>query len=143
MGRKEDQRLKEIEDALKEGEKEAARIQKEFEEAERKRFLALKRLEEERLKDLKEIERIENARKVEELKKQQEVLEAMGVLNTFLDPTSETGSVLQPPDHILDAISDLSKFLENERKTRGVTNDSFNKIMDDIVVQANRKIGHF
>merc|ERR1712168_610689 len=109
----------------------------------RKRFLALKRLEEQRLRDLKEIERIENARKVEELKKQQEVLEAVSLLNTFLDPSSETGSVLKPPNHILEAISDLSEFLENERKTRGVTNDSFNQIMDDIIVQANKKVNHF
>merc|ERR1712062_964358 len=114
-----------------------------FEEAERKRFLALKRLEGQRLRDLKEIEKIENNRKVEELKKQQEVLEAVSLLNIFLDPASESGSVLQPPNHILEAISDLSKFLENERKTRGVTNDSFNKIMDDIVVQAHKKINNF
>merc|ERR1712228_816721 len=134
---------KEIEDALKERELQAAKIQKEFEEAERKRFSALKRLEEQRLRDLKEIEKIENERKVYELKQQQEVLEAVDILNKFLDPESESGSVLKPPNHILEAITDLSEFLENERKSRGIENDSFNQIMDDIVSQATKKVANF
>merc|ERR1712071_282919 len=129
--------------ALKQREIEAANIQREFEEAERKRFLALKRLDEQILRDLEEIERIENARKAEELKKQKEVLEAVGLLNKFLDPDSESGSILKPPNHILEAIADLSEFLENERKTRGVTNDSFNNIMDDIVGRAEQKVANF
>merc|ERR1739838_539704 len=141
--RKEDQRLQEIEDSLKQREKEAAKIQREFEEAERKEILALKRLDEQRVRDLKEIEKIENNRKVEELKKQQEVLEAVALLDKFLDPDSESGSILKPPNHILEAISDLSKFLENERTLRGVTNDTFNNIMDDIVVRAEQKVAHF
>merc|ERR1712111_64796 len=59
----EDLRLLEIQDALKQRDEEAAKIEKEFEEAKRKRALALKRLDEERLRDLQELELIENSRK--------------------------------------------------------------------------------
>merc|ERR1712029_1333626 len=77
-------RLLEIQEALKQRDIEAAKIEKEFEEAKRKRFLALKRLDEQRLRDLEELELIENNRKAAEAQRQKEVLSAVDVLNGFL-----------------------------------------------------------
>jgi len=109
----EDLRLLEIQEALKKRDEEAAQIEKEFEEAKRKRFLALKRLDEERLRDLKELELIENNRKAAEAQRQKEVLGAVDVLNGFLQDEQES---VKPPDHILRALKDLSEFLESDRR---------------------------
>merc|ERR1712031_51160 len=104
----EDLRLLEIQEALRKRDEEAAKIEKEFEEAKQKRNLSLKRLDGERLRDLKELEIIENNRKAAEAKKQKEVLGAVDVLNTFLKDEEDS---VKPPNHILRALKDLSEFL--------------------------------
>jgi len=108
-------RLLEIQEALKQRDIEAAKIEKEFEEAKRKRFLALKQLDEQRLRDLEELEIIENNRAAEETAKKEEVLGAVDVLSGFLSNETDRS---KPPDHILKALRDLSEFLEAERSLK-------------------------
>jgi len=118
--RLEDLRLMEIQKALKQRENEAANIEREFLEAERtfekakeKRIISLKKLDEERLKDLAEIETIESSRKAAEERQQAEVLGAVGVLNGFLSGQTEDS---RPPEHIIRALKDLSDFLASDRQ---------------------------
>ena len=118
--RLEDLRLIEIQEALRQREKEAANIEKEFiqaektfEEAKERRMTALKKLDEERLKDLKEIETIENNRRAAEERQEAEALSAVGVLNGFLGAQNDESG---PPGHILRALKDLSDFLANGRQ---------------------------
>ena len=118
--RLEDLRLMEIQKALKQRENEAANIEREFLEAEKtfekakeRRIISLKKLDEERLKDLAEIETIESSRKAAEERQQAEVLGAVGVLNGFLTGQSEDS---RPPEHIIRALKDLSDFLASDRQ---------------------------
>merc|ERR1712127_776472 len=132
----EEKRLGEIKDADQRRQLEAAMIQKEFEEAERKRSLALKRLEEQRASDLREIESIEDSKRESEEKRKKEVFEATNVLTAFLDPSSVTGSQLQTPSYIWEAILELSSFLSSQDLQ--VEDSGLRSSMGDLVVKAQQ-----
>merc|ERR1712106_788111 len=136
----EEMRLKQIEEALKATEAEVAEIQKEFEEAGRRRFFALQRLEETKNVYNEEAERIEEERQNSELKMRKEVLDAVNILSAFLNPESDSGNYLETPDHIWKAIIELSEVLETQKNDSNPTSDSINKVMNDIVSAAGKKI---
>jgi len=110
----EDRKLAEIEENSVRQRLEAARIEKEFEEAERKRLEGLKQLEEQRERDGKEIERIQE-RKREGQKTQEAVTKTANLLYNFLDPVTTTRNALVTSSNIRKAILDLAQLL-NERK---------------------------
>merc|ERR1711915_862773 len=133
-------RLIQIEETLKATEREVAKIQKEFEEAGRRRFLALKKLEETKQAYQDEADKIKEERELEDLKKRKQVLEAVDTLADFLNPDSESGRSLETPDHIWTAIIELSEVLESQKGNNSESNESLSKVMKDIVSAAGRKI---
>merc|ERR1712025_1199328 len=132
----EEKRLKQIEETLKATEKEVAEINKEFEEAGRRRFLAIQKLKETKNAFIKESEKVKEKRLKEELEKRKEVLKAVNILTEFLDPSSDSGSAVETPEHIWKAIIELSDALESEEENGSPLAESLNKVMS----AAGRKI---
>merc|ERR1712025_1036773 len=125
----EGKRLKQIEETLKATEKEVAEINKEFEEAGRRRLLAIQRLEETKNAFITESEKVKE-------KRLKEVLKAVNILTAFLNPSSDSGSTVETPEHIWKAIIELSDALESEEENGSPLAESLNKVMS----AAGRKI---
>merc|ERR1712034_72056 len=96
---------------------EAARIEKEFKEAERKMLEGLKQLEEQRERDGKEIEKIQE-RKREGQRTQEAVTKTVNLLYNFLDPVTSTRSELTTSSNIRRAILDLAQLLNTRKLTK-------------------------
>merc|ERR1712008_425858 len=108
---------------------ETTRIRKEFQTAERQHFRALKRLEEFQL--------IEESRKKAREEQKEEIVEATNILTAFLDPSSASGSQLDMPPHIWNAIIELSKFLKGQDLD---TSKRLKDAMNSLVVNAEEKV---
>merc|ERR1712008_342474 len=116
---------------------ETTRIRKEFQTAERQHFRALKRLEELETADLEEIQLIEESRKQAREEQKEEIVEATNILTAFLDPSSASGSQLDMPPHIWNAIIELSKFLKGQDLD---TSKRLKDAMNSLVVKAEEKV---
>jgi len=113
----EDRKLAEIEQNRVRQRLEAARIEKEFKEAERKMLEGLKQLEEQRERDGREIEKIQE-RKREGQKTQEAVTKTANLLYNFLDPVTRTRNELVTSSNIRRAILDLAQLLNTRKLTK-------------------------